>query len=303
MEKLSAETKSKLDIRFEDDGLVPKNTIAAFNKMQADGGVDLVLTFSSGVSKPLAAITEQKKITLIAIASDFNIVKGRDYAFNFWITPDEAVKVQIEEAQKRGYKNIARISAVHDGLLDYKNTFDQKNQGKFNLVLDEEYPPDTKDFKPFLSKLKAKNFDALMIALLPGQIGLCAKQARQFGIKQELFGVELFEDFNEVKASGGTLVGQWYVNNDEPDTEFSQLYAKRFPKSSTYASANGHDFPLLLAAALERGYNAKNINQFFKTLKDFKGALGTYSASGDQRFTLPAAIKIVTKDGFEKVYK
>lgn len=304
LEEIKKETKDKIDLRFEDDGLAAKNTIAAFNKMDASGGLDVVLTFSSGVSKPLAPITEQRKVTLLAIASDINIVKGRDYAFNFWMTPEEANKVLIAEAKKRGYKKIARINAIHDGIAYYKNNFDLQNQDEFSLVLDEEYNPDVRDFKPFLTKLKAKkDFDAIIVALLPGQIGLFAKQTRQFGIKKDLVGIELFEDPNEVKASSGALVGQWYVNNDEPEGTFPKLYASRFPEASTYASANGHDFVLLLAKAIESGYDGKNINQFFKTLKDFKGALGTFSASGDQRFTLPATIKVVTKDGFEKLNK
>jgi len=42
--------------------------------------------------------------------------------------------------------------------------------------------------------------------------------------------------------------------------------------------------------------------QFLHTVKDFNGALGTYSASGDNRFTLPAAIKVITADGFKKIH-
>ncbi len=304
MEKISPETKARIDVKFEDDGLVPKNTLSAFNRLMAVDPLDVVVTFSSGTSKPIAPLAEAKKVTLLAIASDFNVVKGRNYAFNFWVTPDEATSVLISEVAKRGYKNLARINAIHDGIFAYKQAFDTRNNGRFSFALDEEYNPDVKDFKPFLSKLRVqKDVDAIFMVLLPGQIGLFAKQARQFGFKGDLFGVELFEDPNEVKASEGALVNQWYVNNVEPDSTFSANYAKRFPGASTYASANGHDLALLFAAVLERGYKKENLNDFFKNLKDFKGALGTYSATGDQRFTLPAAIKVVREGGFEKVYK
>ena len=303
LEKVSPETRAKMDIKFEDDGLVTKNTLSAFQKLMASGGLDAVVSFSSGTSKALAPLTEPKGITLLAIASDFNVVKGRDYAFNFWVTPDIATTELIKEVEKRGYKTLARINSIHDGVFAYKQAFDAQNAGRFNIVLDEDYPPDVKNFKPYLTKLRAKkDVDALFVVLLPGQIGPFAKQARQFGFTKDLFGVELFEDPNEVKASDNALLNQWYVNNDEPDPSFSKQYAERFPQASTYASANGHDLALLFATAIETGYKGESLNKFFKSLKDFKGALGTYSATGDQRFTLPATIKVVREGRFEKLY-
>lgn len=303
LQKISPEAKSKMDITYEDDSLNAKNAIAAYNKLNSTKGVDVVFLFSSGVGNAIAPILENKKVTTIAIASDANVVKGRDYIFNFWMTPDVAVAELIKEYDKRGYKSIARIGAQQEGIYAYKNSFDKQNNAKFEMVFDEEVSPSTKDFRAFFTKLKSKKkFDAFLIMLMPGQIGAFAKQARQLGFNQDLTGAELFEDPNEVQISGGALLNQWYVNYDEPDAAFSKEYASKFPKASSYASANGHDFALLLADALSKGYDAKNLNEYFKKLKDFKGALGTYSSSGDQRFTLPATIKVVKENGFEKLY-
>ena len=57
-----------------------------------------------------------------------------------------------------------------------------------------------------------------------------------------------------------------------------------------------------LARAIEENPAAPDINTTLHTLRDFHGALGTYSASGDNRFTLPTAIKIVTEGGFQKLH-
>ena len=58
---------------------------------------------------------------------------------------------------------------------------------------------------------------------------------------------------------------------------------------------------LLMAAAFRQGEGIAGINKFLHTVKDFSGAMGTYSASGKNAFTLPAAIKVVTESGFEEL--
>ena len=59
---------------------------------------------------------------------------------------------------------------------------------------------------------------------------------------------------------------------------------------------------MLIAETIKDSPNRPEINSFIHSVKDFTGALGTYSASGQNTFTLPATIKIVTKDGFKKIF-
>jgi branched-chain amino acid transport system substrate-binding protein len=304
LEKISLNAREQLEFTYEDDGLAAKNSISAFQKLTSSKKLDVLVNISSGTAKVLSPLAEQNKVSFIAVASDSKVSQGKKYVFNFWITPEEEVSVAIPEALKRGYKKIARIVSLQDGALAIKSAFDKSNNGRLQVVLDEEYVGDVKDFKSYLTKLRThKDIDAIMVVLLPGQCGIFAKQARQLGIKQDLFGFETFEDSNEVKVSGNALVGQWYVNTDDPDNKFIQEYRKRFPSASLLAASTGNDIVLLLGAAIDRGYKKDNFHEFLSTLNDFSGVLGTYSASGDNRFTIPAVVKVVTKDGFEKVYK
>ena len=47
--------------------------------------------------------------------------------------------------------------------------------------------------------------------------------------------------------------------------------------------------------------DTEEINRFLHTVKDFTGVMGTYSATEKNNFTLPAAVKVVTRDGFKKL--
>lgn len=294
--------RERITVHYEDDGLSPKNAVTALKKLEADGGVDLVFSFFSASALALSPIIESKKITMLSIAADPTVVKGRRYAFNFWMTPDVATEKLLSEAVSRGYKNVGIVSASHSGVVAYRESFDKLNNNRLKVVLDEEYSPDTKDFRSFIAKLKTKKeVDAVLVILLPGQIGLFTKQARAAGYSKDFVGIELFEDKSEVATSDGAMIDQWYVNSDTPTDEFQNEYQIKFPTASQYTAANGYDAALLLGDALKNGHGRATLNTYFQNLKDFKGALGTYSSSGDQRFTLPAAIKVVRQGGFEKV--
>lgn len=303
IDQLNPNTRKRLEFIYEDDGLLAKNSIAAFNKLVATENIEVLVNASSGTSNVLAPLAQARGIPFIAIATDPKVSAGRDYVFNLWVTPEAEAATAIAEAQKRGYKKIARVVTIQDGALAIKSAFDRENKGQIIIVLDEEFNADVKDFKTYIAKLRQDTkIDAVMVVLLPGQCGVFAKQARQLGIRQDLMGFEMFEDINEVKASGGALVGQWYVNTDDPDSKFLDAYTKQYPEASIWGASAGYDSVLLIARAVEQGFKGSDINQFLATLKDFKGALGTYSATGDNRFSIPAAVKIVTKDGFETLY-
>ncbi len=305
-DKMPREVRDRIELNFEDDALDPKKTIAAYNKLISTEDIDILVTSSSGTSKAIAPINEQHGLPMIAIATAPEIVANRRHVVNFWVTPEEEVRVLLPEAERRGYKQIARLVTTHEFPISVKQKFDEQNRGRIRVVLDEEYPPDIKDFKPYITKLKVQQSktDGVLLILMPGQLGVFAKEARQAGITIPLFGLETFEDGDEVKSSNGALIGQWYVNGDDPNGSFLTEYRSKFKDASIFGAPNAHDIMMLIAAAVQGSGTAGNyrerINDFLHSVKNFSGALGSYSASGDNRFTLPAAVKIVTANGFEK---
>ena len=107
---------------------------------------------------------------------------------------------------------------------------------------------------------------------------------------------------NLFKYPEGALVGQWYVQADDPGDTFLTGYAERFPEATPYTAGNCHDVVSLIAKAVEtKRTSGEQLQDFLFSLRDFKGAMGEYSATGDNRFSLPAAVKVVTEKGFEKL--
>jgi branched-chain amino acid transport system substrate-binding protein len=301
--KLPQSTKDKLELVFEDDRMQAASAITAFNKLVNIDQIDLLINASSGTGNALAPLADKKKLPFISISTDPRVVLNRKYVVAFWVSADAEAELAVAEAVKRGYKTIARISTMQDGFLALRDLFDQVNAGKISIPLDEEYPDKIKDFRTFITKIRnADSIDAVMVNMMPGQCGVFVKQLREMGVSAPVFGFETFEESNEVKASENTLVGAWYVNADDPKQSFIEEYEKNYPDASFWIAPNAHDAILLMGAAVGKSTNPEAINEFLHTVKDFQGVLGTFSASEDNRFTLPAAVKVVTKDGFQKLY-
>lgn len=305
---LASEKQNVLKLYFEDDASIPKNTVSALRKHLSLEKPLVVICASSGTCKSIAPILEVEKIPLIAIATDEEISKGRRYAVNFWVTPDTEAELLIQEAQRRGYKKIAIFTTIHEGPLSIKRKFERANNNRLEVVYQEDFSPDMKDFRSVLAKYKSAartmSVDAIFVNVFFGQIGIFAKQIRQSGVESDLFSIELFEDENEVKISQGALYNQWYVQAGAPEGQFLNEYQLRFPKESSFGAANGYDAVQVLVSGISDQRNkSEDINIYLHTIKNYQGACGTYSSTNDNRFTLPAMIKIVTKQGFKSAHE
>jgi ABC-type branched-subunit amino acid transport system substrate-binding protein len=303
-----SDSEDRINIRFEDDGGLPKNTISALMKQKSVNNPDVIITASSATSKSIAPLVEKMKVPLIAIATDEEISKGRSYVMNFWVTPEDTIDLLIKEAKRRGYRSIAFFTSIHNGTLSLQRTFYAQAKDELEVIYSQDISLELRDFKSeilkFKQKTKNKKVDAIFTNVFFGQVGIFARQLRELGVTQDLFCAELFEDKGEVASSQGALINQWYVQADDPHDTFQKQYAERFPGDSNYGSANGADLILLLAHALEHKMTTpEDINTFLHSVKDFKGNMGLFSAREDNRFNLPVTVKIVKEDGFEKCTK
>lgn len=306
--QLPEEEKKYIKLFIEDDQWSVPRSVSAFKKLRSVEKIDAVITVGSAVGNAVAPLAEQQKLPMIAVgASDKKVVEGRTFSFTHWVTPETEAEEAVKEIKKRDYKRIGFITADQEGWLAVYKALRQAVEEarlKDRLLLDEIYLPEERDFRTYIAKARAKNLDAIVVGLFPGAIASFGKQLKQASLAAAMIGLETFEDENEVKASEGTLVGQWYVNADSYSDEYEALYRKKFKEYPGWATANATDaFNLLVAAWRKHGTNGEKIAEFLATQKSYRGYAGTYSSSGDNRFTLPATVKIVTEEGFEKLYK
>ncbi len=303
LRKLKPEVRERIEVHFADDALQAKVTVTEFNKLVEHEQVQVVFNISSGTGNAISPLAERSRIPLVACASDPKVVEGRKYVVNFFVSPEQQAKTLVPYLTGQGLKSVARITSIQDGLLAQKKAIDEENAGRIRLVLDEEYPVTEKDFRTYIAKLRSRgDIDGVVALLLTGQVGTFAKQLRQAGFDKPIIGSETYEDTNEVTVSENALVGARYVNSDDPLGTFVKEYSEAYPGASIVFGPYGHDVILLLAQGMEQGVEPEQLNKYLHTVSNFTGALGTYSATNDNRFSLPAVMKEVTTKGFQKLH-
>lgn len=305
LENLNPEIRDQIELLFEDDQLQPKNAVTAFNKLTDFDDIDVVINFSSATTLAISSLAESKQIPLIGMGvSDFEAVKNKNWVVRLWVTPEVEGETAANEALKHGFKKIAVIETTHPGVQAITDSFRKTVDGQIDMSLDAELPLESKDFKSFIAKIKSQEseLDAIYTILFPGQLGLFAKQLHEANITLPLFGHGTFEDQNEVDLSQGALIGSWYANVDDPASNFTQEFTSRFPEGIPFLGMVGHDAIALIAAAIsEKGTDSTAINDYLHNVKNFQGAMGTFSSDGNNGFNISATIKMVTADGFIKI--
>ena len=295
--------RQAIEVVFEDDQFDPKKTISAYNRLSQQGRLDAVFVIGSPPANALAPLTERNKQVLIAVGgSDPNIVKDRSYAFVHWVIPPILGLRLVDELLRRDFKRLAFVCAEATGALADVNAaisaLHERGAGG-RIVYNEAFAKDETDYRAALGAIKTRQADAVVVVLFPGALSSFARQFRQLKLDAELIGMETFEDEAEVKAAAGALLGTWYVNASDPTADFVERYKQAFGEHPGWASANGYDALRLTAAGARRGAGDNGmVRDHLAGLKDYHGAAGKYSASGDNRFLLPAALKRITKDGF-----
>lgn len=302
-EQLPASAKKSLKIVYEDDQFDPKQTLSAYQRHASQEGVDAVFVVGSPTALAVAPLMEKRKQVLVAIgASDPAIVQGRNYSFIHWVIPPVLGKAVAMELVRRDFKRIAFVTAEASGAIaDAQAAIEAlKAMGKEDrVVYNQSFDKGQTDFRAPLQLLKKQNPDAIVMVLFPGGLSAFAKQARQLDLRAEFVGMETFEDPAEIEAAQGALLNAWYVNATDPGADFTQLYQAKFKSQPGWASANSYDALMLIGQAIAQGAtDAEALRSWLANLKDYRGACGTYSASGDNRFLLPAALKRVTASGF-----
>ena len=290
--------KEKVELYFQDDALQNTNSLTAYQQLVEIKKVDVLLIVTSGTGAVLAPLAEKKKIPMIIIgASDVSLVNKRRYSFIHWIPPRTEAKAIVQEIKNRGYKRLATIAVEHQGALAaynaVKDVLREEGLGE-NILIDQVFTLNELEFSAILPKLRSQNIEGIVPLLFGAGLSTFAKKARSQGVTAAFVGLETFADTDAIKAAGGALEGAWFVTGTDGHAEFAKHYEDNFHLAPGWAAANGYDSFGLIIAGWRRGDGDKErLVDYLATVKDYEGALGRYSATGDQLFELGIAAKVV----------
>ncbi len=260
--------------------------------------VDKVIGIIGGQcsSETLAAapIVEAAKIVMISpVSSSPDVTKAGDFVFRVY--PSDAFKGKVLAwiLSTQGYNKIAILSENTDFCLGIRNTVKANLKEGGSLVFDEMVDPGTKDFRTLATRLKALDFDALIINGQSDSVNAeMAKQARDLGVKQPLFGTDTSDSATLAVLAKDAVEGMTFINTsstlgDNGAGSFGDRFRQQFgePKANLSFATLAYDALGVMADAVRKvGTAGPVMRDYLYGLGQaggYEGAAGTLGFDSD----------------------
>jgi branched-chain amino acid transport system substrate-binding protein len=284
----------KIHATVEDGKCDPKVALDAFQKLVS--GQDVKVLFAGHCSTEtvtVAPLAEKNKVLVLANMTSAPKIAGEGE----WVFRNSPVNTYIAAnvagyAVSKGYKKIAMITELKDFPKTYSESFkDALTKAGGALVFDEQFVPDTKDFRTIITKLKATTFDAVVVATQGAEtMGLVVKQMKDLGIEKPTIFNPAFSAKKFLDTTGGYLPKTYiiingYANPETPSTKaFIDAYKTKYGKDiafNLYYVAAVYDmvfrFKDAVVACANNADDIECIRNVFKNATGFSGVSGTIS--------------------------
>ena len=296
----------QLELITEDDQSKDGESATAVKKLISRDKVIAILgEVASGRSLEAAPICQQYKIPQISPSStNPKVTQMGDYIFRVcWEDKFQGSAVLAKFAlNSLKVKKVAMLTDVGSpysvGLANFFKEGFIASGGQ--IVGEQKFTKDDKDFKAQLTAIKGAGPDAICIPAYYGQVTLIALQARELGFTVPIFGGDGWEAPELIQGPGAAqaLEGCFFSTHFAPDQEGSKAqefvakYEKKFGARPDAMSALGYDSVLALVDAIKRAgsTDGTKIRDALARTKDLDGITGKITLDADRNARKPAVI-------------
>jgi branched-chain amino acid transport system substrate-binding protein len=305
----------KIELIVKDTQGEETRAVNAVQDLLRQNVVAIIGPSRSGTSMAVAPICESAKVPLLSCATLEQIVQGRKWVFKVPHKDSQVVERIYDAMKAKGLKKIALLSST-DGFGDGGRAKLKELAAAYGIeiVADETYGPKDTDMSAQISKIKAKNPDAVVNwSIVPAQ-SIVMKNAKQLGLNCVFFQSLGFANYSYVKAAGDAANGVLFpadrilVANELPDSDpqkavlvqFKKDYEERYKEPVSTFAGHAYDSLMLVAEACEKsGATPQQIRDYIENKKGFMGISGEFNFSPDDHTGLQKdSLEMLTvKDG------
>lgn len=254
----------KIIITTEDTLSTGGGTVNAITKLVSIDNVVAIIGPTWGDSfQGGFPITEKNHIPVITPSGALEAVENKSqlpYLFSTWWPQELELHTLATYLNSHNLKKVALINDI--------DPFNRKAIGLFSseaenlgltIVEREEVPVGTSDFRTVISKIKARDPQAIFIELQDtASIGPFNKQLKELGTNAVVFGTTNIENPDNLKKFPGLFDGVIYSFPHMTDTPSYKSFATAFNTKygidpSGPSIVNAYNATLILIAALEKG--------------------------------------------------
>ncbi|MDA3836870.1 MAG: ABC transporter substrate-binding protein [Nanoarchaeota archaeon] len=265
-------TKYEYEIIFEDNSFDTTKTLSAINKLVYVDKIDSVISIGSGQGSIISPITEENNILHISIATDKKVSEGM-YNFIHWTTPEEEVRMFLDELESRGIEKVGIVRENSNWASSITVALEEQiSKKEVEITLNEVYNKGATDFRTSLMKSKESGAEVLLIIGISPEIEIIGKQINELNIDIPLSAIESFENTEEYEL----FEGAWYVYSANPTESYVTDFKNKYNSEPLPYSGNGYDCLKLIIKSFEKTENGKasEAKDILQSTKGFVGAMG-----------------------------
>jgi branched-chain amino acid transport system substrate-binding protein len=308
-EQLNAKGGVEYELTVEDDQTDPRQGIAVFEELTAEGGASAIIgpTLSSGAfqAQPIA---QEEGVPVLAISNTVDgITEQGDYIFRDSLTESRVIPQTVAAAKAEyGLENVVVMYANDDALTEAGGqVFTETLAAEGIEVADTlTFSVEDTDFRALLTEAKAANPDALMVSSLIEAAIPLVTQAREIGIDVPIVGGNGFNNPKLMADAGdaaeGVVVGAaWNSASDNPEnTAFLADFEEMHGTAPDQFAAQAYTGLMLIDTAVRASCSGERdaIKEGLGSIEGVPTVLGELTINEERDAEHEAVVQIV-EDG------
>ncbi len=287
----------KIELIIKDSGASPEKAISFAKQLIEEEKVFAIIGPStSGETLKIKNICEKSKTICISCAAAELIVNPvAKYVFKTPQKDSFAARKIYMQMQKMGIKRIG-VVVGNTGFGKAGKAQLEKLAPEYGIeiVISEVYDKKATDLTALVTKLKAKNVEAVVNwSIVPAQ-AIIAKNMKQIGLNVPLFQSHGFGNIKYVKAAGAAAegiifpAGRLLVADMLPDNhpqkpvliKYKRDYESRYHEEASTFGGHAYDaFMILVNAIKKAGFDKEKVRDAIENMKGFVGTGGIFNFS------------------------
>lgn len=301
----------KVEYVFEDSQSDPKQSVVVAQKFVADPRIIVEIgDFSSGASMAASKIYERGGLVQFGMTNshpDFT-KGGGEYTWSNSSTQSQLSPALAELAVATvGLKKPAVLYLNTDWGKTTYQLFEEKAKSLgAEIVANEAYLPEEKDFKSALTRVRDANPDGLILISYQADGALIVQQLEGAGLKLPIVGASSLQspDFLKLggKAAEGVLLRAQFLPSDpQPRIKnFVDKYKAKYNETPDFFATHAYDTIKLLTEAIKLGgATREGVKNALPQLKDVPSVIyGKVTFDKEtRRVSDPTFVNLVVKNG------
>ena len=277
-----------LEVVYEDGRCTNEDSLNAAQKLVNIDRVNMIVGgICSGEALAMVPVTEAAGVVVISpSASSPDLTGIGPYFFRNSPSDNEGGR-KLAEVVMKDHKKVALISEETDYAQGFARVFKENVLlGDGEVVADENFTPETSDFRSLLTKIKAANPEAIFVnPQTEIASGTIVKQARELGITAPLFGSNVTGGMSAIEIAGEHMEGLVFVDApglspaNPKSVAFLDSYRARYGETGIeFYTGAAYDAVHILAQAVEMvgSSGGAAVRDYISTMGTFEGVVGTY---------------------------